>query len=181
MNKIIQRSILFISIASLLLACGRTEAMVTSVPTDGQSDTRATAVTNTATPTFEDPDAWAQNTPNDADRTVIADIELGLLDEQNARATAFARPTTIPYSDASPTYIPPPTDIIPVGIQPYAECGTLEGDPVFFTRNCWYEVRNGVLTQVDAGEMKRDHQGQYPRQNSGKADYYFWVNELTEY
>jgi len=23
--------------------------------------------------------------------------------------------------------------------------------------------------------------GQYPRQNSGKADYYFWVNELTEY
>ncbi len=31
------------------------------------------------------------------------------------------------------------------------------------------------------GGFNGGNRRQYPRQNSGKADYYFWVNELTEY
>jgi hypothetical protein len=159
MKQIIQRSILIVGIASVLLTCGRTESLVTSVSPAAQRHTGALTGANTLTPTFEDPDAWAQNTPNDADRTTIAEIERGLVDEQNARATAFARPTTIPFTSASPTYIPPPTAIIPIGIQPYAECGTLDGDPVFSTKNCWYDARNGVVMQVAAGAMKIDNLG----------------------
>jgi hypothetical protein len=159
MDKRLQRPMLFIGMALLLGSCGRIAPAGRPIPADRQSHTNATDLPHTATPTLVDPDAWAQNTPNDADKTTIANIEKGLLDEQNERATAFARPSAIPASNPLPTYIPPPAEVIPPGIQPYANCGTLDGDPVFSTENCWYDTRNGVVMQVDAGAMKSDHLG----------------------